>query len=71
LLVVRRCFSTRSIAIAPKAKQMNRANSGLPFPPDLSFEVVVAGGVPVGAEVTPRTPCEPDELEVGVAVTTG
>ena len=32
-----------SIAIAPKAKQMNRANSGLPLPLDSLLEEVVAG----------------------------
>ena len=55
-------------ATLPKARQMRSANSGDPLPPELLLEVLVAAGVALGWLVTPRTPCEPEELAVGDAV---
>jgi len=55
-------------ATLPKARQMRSANSGDPLPPELFPEVLVAAGVALGWLVTPRTPCEPEELAVGDAV---
>jgi hypothetical protein len=51
--MVRRCFSTISIARLPKARQMSSAKIGVPLSPELRLRVLVAGGVAFGALVAP------------------